>query len=355
MRDVLFLVSGIPDFLRIGDLSYFVYRLAERELEQIGGLVDRFPDLSPFMKAGEQDMLSCIGCRGDWEDDDAAVRGATEMAQRLLDGYSTFDLLHQPELAEVCFLRKECSDDLWIWTHRTNRWLWGHPTGEDVTQLLRDTNRSLSDRLLPFFETLLPEDEQEPTEIINQLRCSCRMFRLGSESHSFGLEFLAKFSALEGLLCGPAKANKRRIMATRASDLFHPSRPEAEVEINDLWQYRCVASHRAFVFYDEDIPGTRPLQLEMEKLEKLYLGALAFVIENREFTGSYDRLWQGARDFVIPAEFTRIRPAGVGKFAADSWIDKHHLEWTAVGRCFDDIFARQAELIQQAGGDPEEK
>ena len=75
-----------------------------------------------------------------------------------------------------------------------------------------------------------------------------KMYRAGAQTEDFGLEFICKWSALEGLVCGGELRNKGQLLRDRLSALL-PSPPgETEMLVKELWKFRSQAVHEALAF-----------------------------------------------------------------------------------------------------------
>lgn len=113
----------------------------------------------------------------------------------------------------------------------------------------RDRNKLVADYILGFVNSVAFTDA--PNDLTKQLAYSIKMFRCGIGCGSSGIEYLCKFSALEGLVCGPAKSDKAGLLKNRLSALAQSSWPKIATDIQRMWEERCEASHQALAFKPE--------------------------------------------------------------------------------------------------------
>ena len=106
-----------------------------------------------------------------------------------------------------------------------------------------------------------------------------RMFRHGKQSGSWGVEFICKFCALEGLVCGDERFHKQEELKKRLVALFRDSSSEFTGQIAKLWSYRNGAVHTARAFDSGRLKEGAPLGVQIENIEYLFVGALVFAIE----------------------------------------------------------------------------
>ena len=231
--------------------------------------------------------------------------GFSEAYQRLsgiLDGYAFLIEEATPEVWPVVLVRQRDEPDAQIKLFDHHGWvMWGSAGGE-TAQTWKSRRSQLLKRFLAFFDAVAGDDLKFNTEIANQLSLSAKMFRHGRTSAVYGIEFLCKFTALEGLVCGPKRDDHRKLLENRLSTLFRANTGLA-ASIKDLWRMRCEASHQGKAFSHE-------FAHMLELLERLNLGVMVFALDHITSLSTIDDLWNRAASYVLPVEATMERPAG---------------------------------------------
>ena len=159
-------------------------------------------------------------------------------------------------------------------------------------------------------------------------------------ARSYGVNFLCKFSSLEGLVCGSQKFGHGKLLEERLSQLFR-HRANIKTEVRELWEMRCEASHQGKAF-SNDFPKSISL------LENFVLGTVVFAIDHLQTLRKIDELWKNAASYVLPAEAIMERPPEIRRLAALQLIGSANLKWTNVGllvdKGFDSIKTQRAAL-----------
>jgi hypothetical protein len=211
---------------------------------------------------------------------------------------------------------------------------WGTPN-EQTEKAWQSRKEWLLNRFLLYFDAVASGEVQYETEVAEQLELSAKMFRHGGKSDSYGIEFLCKFTALEGLVCGPAKFGKEKLLTERLSALFR-ARNGIEAEISKLWKMRCEASHQAKAF-------TNDFASVIEPLERLTLGVIVFALDNLQSEKTIDSLWNRVGSYSLPSEVLLDRPkhrVAVVRMMGEFGI------WKGAGILTDNVFNQLSKIFQ---------
>lgn len=132
------------------------------------------------------------------------------------------------------------------------------------------------------------------TELTEQMRLSLRMFRHALSAPAVGIEFLCKFSALEGLVCGSALGEKHKLLKKRIGCLMRGT-TDWNAEVTALWKLRCSASHQSAAFSTKFIPATG-------SVDHIFLAVMVFAAHHINYASGIDELWTRASAYTLPAE-----------------------------------------------------
>lgn len=337
-RDILFLVHGIPPEFGLRDGHYFMASVGESQLRALRAFASEHPALQRFLEDADRVGLTCVGFRDDVEQECEAVRVALFRLHGILDGLSLLDFRSWPQISDLVFIRREASPDIMVKWYLLERWAWTHPRDKVPNEILNPRNDALIRHLLPFFDVVAGAPIDLGSELKRQLYYSNRMYRAGKESGIFGIEFLCKFSALEGMVCGPAMRHKCDLLQSRLKSLFGSSMPDIEAEVDRLWKLRCRGSHQSMAFYSEETSDGYPSHIHMDALDHFYCGAVVFALDHLQECVTLEDLWTRASEYRLPDVAATRRSSLIGRFGASIWLEDKGYVWHNVGRVFDQFY-----------------
>ncbi len=330
-RDIVFLVNGVPDGLLVRDVHYFSAPVAAelaKEIQKLGA------DVSYWLRKGGK-RFHAFGFRNDVADETEAIMDAHEKLSGIVDGYSFLAQDSTPEIWPIVQIREE--DQL----HASIKFLElkvqiRMNSKDGVAEKSWDErNERLLKHFLEFFDVVATDDVKFDNELCNQIGLSAKMFRCGSSARAHGVDFLCKFTALEGLVCGPVKHGHGKLLQQRLSELFR-HRKGIGKEVEDLWSKRCEASHQGKAFSER-------FAVLIDPLEKLTLGTIVFAINHVKFAKTVDELWSRyAAKYELPAEVTIERPTEISRYQATRFIVDPNMQFNNVGPVMDRIFRDSA-------------
>src|SRR5207248_3036717 len=82
--------------------------------------------------------------------------------------------------------------------------------GNEGMAAWQDRCDKLRARLVLFFRLATDSHPKAISDLGLQLRHSLRLFRHGVQTRCYGVEFICKFCALEGLVCGDIRNDKKK-------------------------------------------------------------------------------------------------------------------------------------------------
>ncbi len=176
--------------------------LGEDQKKQIIKISEHFQGVANWLR-NSTGRFSAAVFRNEHEEEKTAFSEAFERLSGILDGYA---FLTEDVTLGVCPLvvvreRDEPDAQIKLFANRAMI-SWGSPT-ENAEQAWESRKSQLLSRFLVFFDAVAGGYLNFDTEVVNQLGLSAKMFRHGQKSESYGIEFLCKFTALEGMVCGP--------------------------------------------------------------------------------------------------------------------------------------------------------
>jgi hypothetical protein len=198
-------------------------------------------------------------------------------------------------------------------------WATIHSKDEAITQQWKKRNENLTTTVLRFIDIAL-DRKLTNNELAQQLLYSAKMYRYGRQSRVFGIDYLCRFTALEGLTCGSATAKKHAMIKTRLEALF-PQSAGVKADIEKLWLLRCEASHQGKAFHLYNVTGSPRLEREIGLLEYYFTAVLVFAVENVS-AGTVDALWKTAGTYQLPSWASLERPAEMPRYAISRYTSR---------------------------------
>lgn len=268
--------------------------------------------------------------RNDSEDEAKTLMDTYEKLSGILDGYAFLNDDAVPEIWPMVQIRTSDQPHADIRFFSLRAWFRVNSKDGSFEKAWDERTRQLLVRFLDFFDVAATDNALFDTELANQISLSARMFRHGRMSSSYGIEYLCKFSALEGLVCGPRTHGHGNLLKNRLSVLFR-HRINIAAEVQELWRIRCEASHQGKAFDDT-------FSTLIEPIERLALGCLVFAVDHVRTTKTIDELWTKALGYALPKEAIIDRPPEIQRRAIVRLISQPKHQWNNVGKMVDSIF-----------------
>jgi hypothetical protein len=346
-RDFMFLASGLPpDQLIRG--KHFLAAPIENDLrEYLLKMEPRAPGLKHFIHALGKAPLFAICVRNNIEDENEATQSAWRTVAGIIDSYSLLIDANPPKVCPYLLLRVGDSPDAGIRAYSPEgTWASFAPRHPESQKRWDDVKAKFSQRLLKLFSTVGAETFESASPLCHQLLYSARMFRHGAESDTFGIHFLLKFSALEGLVCGPETKNKEKLLTERLGNLFRTTELLAGNQVKHLWHLRCTASHQAKAFELEADPHAVNHSPHIELLDRLFRGLLVFALDRLDGAGTVEDLWSGVLSYSLPDFASAERPHDMQRLAMLHFLVDPHVPVPGIGPILDSLHQRLEQGLQ---------
>lgn len=326
---VAFLVRDYPEELRTLGPRHFNGRIDDTFLASLKKTGDRV--VLDFLSQDAPTRFIWVGFAIDAESRLDAIAEARHRLEGLIDGASFWGDNEWPMISEFVWVGESGDTDLRIVLHRRQIWIEMLNTAEESRAAWNRRNEELRSRVNRFFGLALDLHSRAMTPLGRQVRHSMRMFRHGKHSGSWGVEFICKFCALEGLVCGDEKQRKGEKLKSRLAALFRDSTSQFSDRIEKLWRYRSEAVHTARAFDAGGLDDGAPLGVHLEAIEYFFVGALVFALERIAAADDVTTLWQQVSDYALP-DFARTeRPRDFPKYAVPNMEVGTHIRMQGGG------------------------
>lgn len=242
-----------------------------------------------------------------------------------------------PNILPFAIVRQDHGKDTQIcWFMPQATMQYGNPNETDLQYWNTRADRILAN-LLPLLSKALDSEIKSYSPLLRQLLYSFRMFRIGDESEYYGIEFLCKFCALEGIVTGSERSNKYKKIQERLCTLFK-NVPHIDEIAKKLCEIRHDIAHEAkcdLFQWDKNYHAPEPL---LEELSNLTRGILIYGIDHVDKCSSVEELWKMADEYNVDQCLLVKKCPGKEKvFTRYCQINIGVLDGT--GKIFDDIFS----------------
>jgi hypothetical protein len=295
--DLVFFLKGYPARYRFGDANYFMIGVDADELGRLAKVEEEAePKTTAFFDPEKPEQFTAFGFRGEADDQQAAIDRALQCLQGFLDGASLLLGHESPRIGPV-MIREGDRDDARLCLLMDAQWTY-MDSHDETSRAWSEQSAQVFKHLWPFFDVVAAVHDRSVTPLAEQLVYSMKMYRRGATASLDGVEFICKWSALEGLV-SVGEYPKRRKIVERLEALFRDRQAEISVLVEKLWKIRNNAVHEA-----------RPGQVAepIQRVDELFLGVAVFAIAHLNRANSLDELWSFAPTFAVPAFAKNTRP-----------------------------------------------
>lgn len=337
-RDILFFVRGLPQKYHISGKHFFMASDEGALCKLLTEIAESVPEFKESIFEISVGNMSVAGFRNNYENESDSVCDAWQRLEGILDGVSLLTEEQQCKVSSIFLLRQGHSPDAELKLYMPKgRVRWGTPTGE-AAKAWGARHDQIANYVLAFVNCVSFEPWASLSEFRKQLAYSVKMFRYGIASGDPGIEYICKFSALEGLVCGSHTKNKIAMLKNRLKIIFEPSMKQIETDIQRLWEQRCEASHQAIAFDEK-------FQVDLPLLEKIFLGVFVFAVHHIEKAKTISELWDYASKFKLPGFVLLDPPTGTIKGPVRDIFITTNLKITNIGRRFDPAFQAGEKIL----------
>jgi hypothetical protein len=312
-------------------------KLAESGKQGFDQLCGMYPALAEFKRTAGADGVFFATVRISADDEGEAVNKAWAVLGYALDGFSIVcDFV--PAIAPVLVLRKEKSPDAEIREFNFDTWSIHHASGSDAVEVWRERCDKVLGRILPFFNFALDDSWQSQTPLQNQIVYSARLFRIGCEIQSFGVEYLCKFASVEGLVIGSHReGEKGKKLESRIPRLMRNAQWDVLAVVKELWEKRHLIAHEARGEFFPMDKESFPYQLLIPRLDQIGVAVLVFAIDNMANAQTVSDLWKAVDQYELPEFILGERPKQMVRVGITSILVNRHEVWKGAGNWFDNV------------------
>jgi hypothetical protein len=215
------------------------------------------------------------------------------------------DLNAKPRISGFAWVGEADEPNLQVVIYHIQGWadFMGTPESRAVW---KKRDEELRSRVGRFNSMAIDFHSRSQTKLARQVRHSLRMFRHGQHTGNWGVEFICKFCALEGLVCGEIVEKKLATLISRLCALFPASEGETEAMVRKLWKLRSAAVHTAQAFDAGCLKEGGHLGVHIGEIDFLFTGVLVFALERVYEAEDVQPLWAGVTGYSLP-DFARLR------------------------------------------------
>lgn len=337
--NVVFFLRGWPKRRRFRDTHYFVADVIEPIRQQFTQALRLHPDMARFFTdAPAEDVCAC-GFRVAANKRDDALRIAHDYLHGILSGLCLLPDVKPIKSSPVCLCHPAAEPDAPIVVRRSGGWAEMNPKNPAETVDWAARTDTYFRGLLTFFDLASGVHPRRETSLSVQLQNAARLAHAGVRAEHFGLEFIAKFAAMESLVCGGERDNKGPKLKARLPWLFHgDSRVSADF-VGNLWVARSKAVHEANAEFSEQIDGTLALQIHLDEIDHLLAGVVVFAVAHLDSSDTVGSLWQNAMAtpvrYHLPPEILTRRPDCIARYPVSQMVENLPLRFKHAAHMFE--------------------
>lgn len=337
--NVLFFLRGWPKTRRFRDAHYFVADVTAPTLQQFTQALQSRPNLARFFDDPPEEDICACGFRVAAADRDRALRIAHDYLHGILSGLCLLPDIKPIKSSPVCLCHPAAEPDAEIVVRRSGGWAELNPKNPSDTIDWVSRNETYFQGLLTFFDLASGVHPKRDTSLGAQIQKAARLAHAGVRSEHFGLEFIAKFAAMESLVCGGDREKKSAKLKERLPWLFRDDPNVTPDFVDRLSNARNDAVHEANAEFSEQLDGSKAPQIHLDDVEHLLAGVVVFAIAHVDRYDSVRSLWLGVMTdqspYRLPPEILNRRPASIARYAVSQMVQNMSLHFKNASALFD--------------------
>jgi hypothetical protein len=337
--DIAFLLRNYPREYRFADRNYRMVDVHQEHLDLLQKhTASRSMEIAAFFVGARSDAYTAILFRTEAGEEDDAIKLAQHILEGFIDGLAVLVDRNLPKICPLLQIRRDDEPNSYLIELGEDGWAYFQPkkTGSEAAWRKRCT--MVFRALFPFFDVISQLHPHRDTSLSRQLMYSMKMYRHGAATGVFGLEYICKWSALEGLVCGGEPHRKLALLKKRIPQLFPKERSTVEAKVTELWKLRNEAVHEARAFDSDYLHEAPLLGPQIEQVELLFSTVLMFALANIDRAESVQTLWEHTASFKLP-EWVAKRPHDMPRVAMKNFRVDTKLAITGGGAFFDTAFS----------------
>ncbi len=286
--DIAFIVAGYPPEYRFFDRHYFMVDVTEAHIESTLEPTRHLPEVVSFFANRKRTKFTAIGFRIDTEQWEEALKQALEQVEGFIDGLAILLDRSLPRICPLVHVREVGHNDAILVQLGEPGWAYLEAKDAHIKDAWRKRCSQVFEAVNPFFDIVAGLHSQRRTALSRQLMYSMKLYRHGVSTGVYGLEFICKWSALEGLVCG-GERRKKLLIISRLSTLFD-GQEEKLPDLQHLWRLRNEAVHEARAFHSDHLHEANPLAIEIHQVENLFSCVVIFALAHIDRADSLQAL-----------------------------------------------------------------
>lgn len=344
-------LKGFPEHYRFRDQHYFMAPVTEEHVQLLKACAEKMPADKRFFENTPATALTVVAFCVEAKDQEEALVAALHQVEGIIDAISLVTDGALPNYCSLVEMREGDSPDSQIVHAAAPQWIFMESDNDEPAALWRDRNDKLFAAINPFLDIASGAHPRCGTPLCRQLLYSMKMFRWGRTVGDFGLEFVCKWSALEGLVCGGETSNKTQLLRSRIPLLF-PNSINTKATVEKLWKFRHEAVHEARAFHSDKLHDSPPFAVEMDEVELFFRAVFVFALASVNTAATVKDLWSSTAGFSAPPEVLQQRPHAIARFPASNILLTSGFSIQGGGKLFDLAFAQHHASLNASHGTP---
>jgi hypothetical protein len=337
--DVVFLLKNYPTDYRLQGPHFRTVDVGEASVKAIAKATRKKIGASAFFSDTDFTQLRALVFRVYASNQSDAIDLARHRLDALLDGVSLVVDRNVPKVWPFVQIRRDEDPSSYLVETRGDDWAYFNAKEESSNIRWQEQQRELFRSLLSFFDIAMSLHPSGNSPLSRQLLYSMKMFRHGAMTGIFGLEYLCKWSALEGMICG-GEQGKKRLLLTRMPMLFPTKGPEFLETLAKLWNIRNEAIHESRAFDSDHLHEASALGPHIETVEFLFRNVVIFALSRIAQVDTVESLWHGVGSYK-PITVIQERPADMPRLAMKKFVMPIGVTIKNGGTVIDSVFASQ--------------
>lgn len=343
--DILYLIKALPREYRIYGDDLCMVNVEEDWLSAVKNLAqskshDLKSSILGFISGIPASAFTLVGIRiQEAKTQDDALILARDRLNSVLDGITVVMATKVPEVSSLVHVRQGDNPDVQILNQINHGFIQMQPpTSSTSSDIWKKRNQAVLNELLHFWD--ITESKESPTPLQEQIVFSAKMYRQGASAKDYGVQFLCKFCALEGLVTGGERQKKGEKFKDRLTQLFTENQAEiAGIDLDKIWTVRNDIAHESRTSLESVLIGS---------LDRLFTAAFIHALRNKDTANTVTDLWQ---NYNLPHDFLMKRPDDMAKWPIFNGAMKQKLTVKNFGReidrCFEETFKGLKQLREQ--------
>lgn len=310
--DIAFFVKGIPHNFLVWRRTSSLASIDQKAITMLSTHEKDSREIADFLRFNPSSSPVLAVFRIGAEDESKAIELAHAKMEALMDGYN---LLAEEtlKLCPIVAIRYGDSNDAIGKVYRNAAWASFHSKDPQSTMKWNCRKELMASKLMDYFAFATRSSVGDESEAEKQLRYSLQMFRFGTLASVRAVEFLCKFSALEGLVCGSHTSDKEKKLVERLTNLYDDESLLSRGNLTKTWIARCSASHQARPASGDDEDLNRAFLEEIIMVDRLFENVVYFILDQAPSYCDLDCIWSSAKGYTLPQIITDGRPHDMTK------------------------------------------